>query len=241
MGTRKFIEERRQKKQRQNTLLLLMMGGGLVLVIAALVIAFVSSSNVNLSSRQIIIPEFTKLEQTNLNGLGNPGAPVIIEEFSDFGCSHCADFALITKKLIEETYIKTGQVYLVFHSVGGLLNAPATFQAAEAAYCAGDQEALWSFHDLIFANQVRLFNNRSADISKTMESFAEILELDLEQFNSCLTDRKYQGLAASDELKARENNITGTPAFLINGVLYSGNQPFENFQLAIDQLLAATE
>lgn len=239
MGTRKFIEERRQKKQRQNTLLLLMMGGGLALVIAALVIAIVSSSNVNISDRQVTIPEFTTLDQTNFNTLGNPDAPVVIEEFSDFGCSHCADFALTTKKLIEEEYINTGQVYLVFHSVGSFLNAPSTLQAAEAAYCAGDQDAFWSFHDLIFANQVQLFSNRSADISKSMETFAEILDLDVEGFNTCLADRKYRELAAADELKTRENNITGTPAFLINGVLYSGNQPYQNFQQAIDQILAS--
>lgn len=241
MSTRKFIEERRQKKQRQNTVLLLMMGGGLVLVVVALVIAFTSSNNVNIPTRQVNIPEFTKIEQSNFNGLGNPDAPVVIEEFSDFGCNHCADFALGAKKLIEDTYIETGQVYLVFHSVGGLLNAPSTFQAAEAAYCAGDQDALWNFHDLIFANQVRLFSNRTGDISKTMETFAEILELDVDQFNSCLADRKYKDLVASDELKARENDITGTPSFLINGVLYRGNQPFENFQQAIEQILLASE
>jgi len=209
MSTRKFIKERRQKKQRQNTILLLMMGGGLVLVVIALVIAFASSNNVNIPTRQVNIPEFTKVEQSDVNGLGNPDAPVVIEEFSDFGCNHCADFALGTKKQIEETYIKTGQVYLVFHSVGGLLNAPSTFQAAEAAYCAGDQDALWNFHDLIFANQVRLFTSRTGDISKTMETFAEILELDVDQFNSCLEDRKYKNLVASDELKARESDITG--------------------------------
>lgn len=241
MSTRKFIEERRQKKQRQNTVLLLMMGGGLVLVVVALVIAFTSSNNVNIPTRQVNIPEFTKIEQSNFNGLGDPDAPVVIEEFSDFGCNHCADFALGAKKLIEDTYIETGQVYLVFHSVGGLLNAPSTFQAAEAAYCAGDQDALWNFHDLIFANQVRLFSNRTGDISKTMETFAEILELDVDQFNSCLADRKYKDLVASDELKARENDITGTPSFLINGVLYRGNQPFENFQQAIEQILVASE
>ena len=241
MSTRKLIEERRQKKQRQNTILLLMMGGGLALVIAAFVLAFVRSGKVNIPTRQVKIPEFTKVDQSNFNGLGNPDAPVVIEEFSDFGCTYCADFALETKKLIEEAYVETGEVYLVFHSVGGFLNSPATFQAAEAAYCAGDQDALWDFHDLIFANQFRLFSNRTADISRTMETFAEILELDVDQFKSCLADRNYQNLVESDELKARENNITGTPAFLINGVLYTGNQPLENFHFAIDQILTTLD
>jgi protein-disulfide isomerase len=239
MSTKKLIEERRQRKKRQNTLMLLMMGAGLALVVAALVIAFISSNNVNISKRNTNIPDFTELEQSDISGLGDPNAPVVIEEFSDFGCSHCADFALGTKKLIEENYVKTGQVYLVFHSVGGLLNSAATFQAAEASYCAGDQGALWPFHDLIYANQARLFNNRDADLSPTLESFAEILELDVEQFNTCLSERKYQAMTAADEVLAKSNGITGTPSFLINGVLYRGNQPYENFQQAIEQAIQA--
>jgi len=239
MSTRSLIEERRQKKQRQNTIMALMMGGGLVLVIAAFMIAFISNNRVNISQRNIIIPEFSDLEMSEFNGFGDPDAPVVIEEFSDYGCSHCADFALETKKLIEETYIKSGQVYLVFHSVGGMLNSSATFQAAEASYCAGDQGQLWPFHDLLYANQLRLFSNRTADISSTLESFAEILELDMDKFNSCLSERKYQELTASDQTLAQENEISGTPSFLINGVLFRGNQPYENFQQAIEQALTA--
>ncbi len=242
MSSRKFIEERRQKKQRQNNILVIIMALGAVLVIGAFVLAFVTTNRVNLSARQIITPEFTQVEQDGLNGLGNPDAPIVIEEFSDFGCTHCADFALETKKLIEEEYVKTGQVYFVFHSVGGLLNAPATFQAAEAAYCAGDQDALWQFHDLLFANQGKLFLNGIGDLSKTMTTFAEMLDLDTNQFDACLAEGKYQTLTANDQALATENGITGTPSFLINGVLLKGNQPFENFQTAIaDALLEIAE
>jgi protein-disulfide isomerase len=241
MSTRKFIEERRRKKQRQNTMLIIMMVGGLVLVVAAVVLAYISSNNVNIPLRNISVPNFSTIEEVDFNSLGDPNAPVIIEEFSDFGCSHCADFALETKKLIEEEYIESGQVYLVFHSVGALLSAPATFQAAEATYCAGDQDAFWPFHDLIFANQARLFNNRTADISRTMETFAEILELDVDVFNTCLVDGKYQSMVADDEILARSYEISATPAFLINGNLYVGNQPYENFQVAIETALLSSE
>jgi protein-disulfide isomerase len=238
MNTRKLIEERRQKKQRQSQLMILMMVGGVVLVIAAVVLSVISSSRVNLPERQIEIPEFTSLP-ADFNGLGDPNAPVVIEEFSDFGCSHCADFALETKKLIEDEYIKSGQVYLVFHSVGELLGSPATFQAAEAAYCAADQEAMWPYHDLIFANQVKLFPNRSADLTPSLISFAELLELDVDQFSSCLKEGKYTNLVAEDMDLAIGYGISGTPAFLINGTLVRGNQPYATFQNAINQALEA--
>ncbi len=238
MGNRQDIKKRRKKQQSQTNLMLMLMGGGLVLVITAVVISLISADRVNLSVKQIVIPEFTELAQSAGNGLGDPGAPVVIEEFSDFGCSHCADFALETKKLIEQNYIKTGQVYLVYHSVGSLLDSSATTQAAEAAYCAGDQAALWDFHNLIFANQARLFSNRSADISRTMATFADVLGLDGDQFNACMADGKYQSQVASDEIMATQNGISGTPSFLINGTLFIGNQPYENFQQAIADALA---
>lgn len=238
MSKRQFIEDRRKKNQRQKTLMLTLMIGGVVVVIGAISLAFISSSRVNLSLNDIIQPEIDLRVRVDRNTLGDPNAPVVIEEYSDFGCSHCADFALGTKKLIEQEYIESGQVYLVFHSVGGLLGSPATLQAAEGAYCAADQNAFWPFHDLVFANQVTLFQNRNADISGTLVQFAELLELNPDQFDTCLAERKYQNLAAQDEVDATQKGITGTPTFIVNGVLLRGNQSFEYFQQVIEEELA---
>ena len=235
MSQRQFIEDRRKKNQRQKTLMLTLMFGGLVIVVAAITVAFINSSRVNLSQNDIIQPEINLPIRVDRNTLGDPNAPVVIEEYSDFGCSHCADFALGTKKLIEQEYIESGQVYLVFHSVGGLLGSPATLQAAEGAYCAADQNAFWPFHDLIFANQVALFQNRNADISRSLVQFAEILEMNPDQFETCLAERKYKDLAAQDEASARQKGIDGTPTFIVNGVLLRGNQSFEYFQQVIEE------
>lgn len=241
MSSRKYIEERRQKRKRQNTLYTIIMGGGIVLVLAAVIIAVISSSNVNLKAGQIVQPEFTELEQFGLTGLGDPQAPVIIEEYSDFGCSFCADFALETKKLLEDEYIKSGQVALVFRTIGRLADAPALQQAAESVYCASEQGAFWDYHDLLFANQVKLFTNRSANISKTLETFADMLELDQGEFQACVAEGKYQQVVAENQVAAVDLGITGTPTFVINGVIMSGNQPFENFQQVIDQALAGSQ
>ena len=232
MGSKQAIQERRRKRQLQNNIILWIMGAGVVLVIGAIVFAIISNNKVT-------VPELTQVQQDGLSALGNPDAPIVIDEFSDFGCSHCADFGLETKKLLEEEFIKTGIVYLRFHSVGSLLGSSATLQAAEAAYCAGEQESFWNFHDLVFTNQVKLFSNRTAENSKFYLEFAEILDLDLNQFETCLVERTYQSRAADDESLARQNGITGTPSFLVNGQLLVGNQPIENFRLVIEEALAA--
>ncbi|HDD54951.1 MAG TPA: DsbA family protein [Chloroflexi bacterium] len=241
MSSRKYLEERRQKHKRQNTLLSLMMAGGVALVFAAVIYAVVTSSRVNLTAKQIVQPALTELEQYDLSSLGDPQAPVVIEEFSDFGCAHCADFALETKKLIEEEYIKTGKAVLVFHTVGAPAQAPALQRAAESAHCAGEQGSFWQFHDLLFANQVSLFTNRTADVSRTMRSFAELLELKVDEFETCVEEGKYQDLVSSNQLAASQLGVTGTPTFFINGVMLRGNQPYENFRQAIEAALAAAE
>ena len=234
MSSKQAIQERRRKRQRQNNIIIWIMGVGVVLVVSAIVYAIISSN-------QVTIPELEAYQQNELSGLGDPNAPVVIQEFSDFGCIHCADFALGTKKLLEKEYIDTGIVYLEFHSVGGLLGSAATLQAAEAAYCAGEQDSFWTFHDLVFTNQVNLFGNRAADNSNKLIEYAEILDLDLNQFETCLADRTYQAVAAFDESLARQNGISGTPSFLVNGVLLRGNQPIENFRLAIEEALNTSE
>lgn len=241
MSSRKYIQERRQKRKRQNSALILIMAGGIVLVFAAVIYAVITSANVNLAPRQINQPQLTEVEQYDLSSLGNPQAPVIIEAYSNFSCSHCADFALDTGKLIEEEYIKTGQASLVFRTVGSSVEAPALQQAAEAAYCAGEQGSFWQFHDLIFANQVRLFTNRAANVSRTMRTFAELLTLNLGDFEECVAEGKYQELVSANQTQATQLGVTGTPTFFINGVMLRGNQPYEVFQQAIEDALVALD
>lgn len=239
MSSRKYLEERRQKQQKQNMVLMLVMGGGVALVLGAIIYAVITSSKVNLKPRQIVIPEYTQAAQYDLSGLGDPNAPVVIEEYSDFSCTHCGDFAMDTKKLLEEEYIQTGRATIVYHTVGWVLEIPPVLQATEAAYCAGEQDAFWQFHDLVFANQSSLFTNPSADVSRTMTTFADMLDLDLNAFSTCVAENRYRDRIVADQAQAADLGVSGTPTFFVNGVMLRGNQPYVNFQDVINQALAA--
>ena len=100
MSSKQAIQERRRKRLRQNNIIIWIMGIGVVLVVSAIVYAIISSN-------QVSIPDLEAYQQSELRGLGDPNAPVVIQEFSDFGCTHCADFALGTKKLLEKEFIDT--------------------------------------------------------------------------------------------------------------------------------------
>jgi protein-disulfide isomerase len=211
--------------------------GGSIIMVGSFIAALITSSRVNLSDINLAKLQSNQVIPGVGNALGDPNAPVLIEEYSDFACSHCADFALETKKILEDSYLQSNQVQLIYYSVGGLLGSDTSVQAAEAAYCAGDQDAFWPYHDLIFANQIELFQNPAVDITLALFQIAEALELDQEQFAACLSESKYQEQVAQDELNARQRGVTGTPSFFINGVMLRGNQPLEVFQQMIEEEL----
>jgi protein-disulfide isomerase len=212
-------------------------GAGVLLVVAALLI-IPSLNKTDVSAGDIIVPDLKDRPQEDGNALGDPDAPVVIEDFSDFACSYCADFVAETEGRIIEEYVASGEVYFVYRSVGNLLGSSASVQAAEAAYCAGDQDRFWDYHALIFANQASLFVDTTADISPTLTKFAEILEVDQDAFQSCLDAGTYADRVEQDEVEARQAGVSGTPSFLVNGRLLKGNVPFSSFQSVIEEELA---
>jgi len=234
MNTKQRIKDRREQQERRKRWTILMIVVGAALIVSAGLLLLSNTGETALAESDIVQPDFEQPPLVDGSAAGDPEAPVVIVDYSDFGCSHCGDFALSTGKQLMAEYVASGEVYFEYKSVGGLLGSSATAQAAEAAYCAGDQEAFFPFHDLIYANQATLFVDRNADISASLVTFAELLGLDTGEFSSCLESGKYQSRVAQDEADARAAGVTGTPSFLVNGKLLRGNQPFANFQQIIE-------
>ncbi len=65
--------------------------------------------------------------------------------------------------------------------------------------------------------------------------------MDAGDFNDCLDSSKNAQEVLLDLQDGQQAGVTGTPAFLINDLLLSGAQPFEQFQVVIDQALAVEE
>ncbi len=237
MQSRQAIQERRRKRKQQQRVTVILVVSGFALILAAiLVIPTVQRSLTPLG--EIIVPDLSSRPNASGNAMGDPDAPVVIEEFSDYGCGHCADFAQSTGELIAETYVADGQVYFISRSVGSMLSPTTSPQLAEAAYCAGDQNKYWEYHDLIYANQIALYSSQNALVDRYMQSFAEELSLDMDAFNTCLDDNKFQDQVQQDQLDAAQAGINSTPSFLINGQLVIGNRPAEEFQAIIDAALS---
>ncbi len=160
---------------------------------------------------------------------GDKDAPVTIIEWSDFECPFCGKFYSQTLGQIEEEYIKTGKVKLVYRDfpLGFHTNAQ---KAAEAAECAGEQGKYYDMHDKLFEKGVKGGVN-------SFKQYAEDIGLNTAEFDSCLDSGKMASEVQKDMQDGGAAGIRGTPGFIINGQLISGAQPFSVFKQIIDQEL----
>jgi len=236
MVTRQDIRERRRKKRQQQRVTTILLVVGAVLIMAA-VLMTPTIRELLTPVGEFVKPAFNPRPMADANRMGDPDAPVEIQIFSDFGCGHCANFAVTTGEILTEKYVKTGQVTMVFNSVGSLLGHPTSLITAEAAYCAGEQNLFWEYHDILYANQVDLFANINKKLDKTLSAYAESLSMDVKKFQKCLKNNQFNSEIQDDLVEASEANITSTPSFLINGKMVVGNAPLDKFETLIQSEL----
>jgi protein-disulfide isomerase len=169
--------------------------------------------------------------------LGDPSAPITIVEFGDYQCHQCYNWFHNTKPAIESEYIETGKANLVFVDLAFLgTDSP---KAAQASYCAEDQEMYWDYHDLLYSSQESKIDGGWAD-SERLKAFAFSLGLDMELFESCLDSGKYSKRVQYNIQQAREHGVRGTPGFFIVGPdgqqQLGGAQPFSVFKQILDTM-----
>ncbi len=223
----------RRQQQRVNLLVVIT---GVVLILLALVMTPFFRQRFS-SPNEFIQPPLMMHPQAHGNAMGNPDAPVIVQEYSDFGCSHCRSFAFTRAEQITEQFVANGQVYFVYNSVGSMLGHPNSVPAAEAAYCAGEQDRFWDYHDLLYANQSALFANINQKIDSALVVLAESLALDQVQFQACLDQDTFIEEIQADQIAAFQADILETPSFTINGELFRGDWTTGELEAAIEAAL----
>ncbi len=192
---------------------------------------------------EISTAEARSRPNAKFNSAGNPDAPVKIDEYSDFQCPFCRKFYEDAEPQLMDTYVKDGTVYFSYHSYGEFIGVESG-AAAEAAYCAGDQDKFWEMHDTIFANQTG--ENVGAYTDRRLTAFANTLGLDMGTFNTCFNNGTYSKLVTQDGNDGVSAGIKATPSFIlsytVNGEkktkLLEGAQPFSVFEQEIKAALA---
>jgi protein-disulfide isomerase len=172
--------------------------------------------------------------ELNLADYGHPRgsamAPVVVVEFSDFGCPYCARFALESLPELDAEFIETGQVrwqYVPF--VMGIF--PNGEEAARASECAADQNRFWPMHDLIYERQREWRGTAAAE--PLFRSYASQTGLDVDEFARCYQENRPAERIAMSNRIASELGIQATPTFLVNGRIVQGALPLDQFRMLL--------
>ena len=165
--------------------------------------------------------------------IGNPDAPLKLVEYASHTCGACANFAQNGKAGVKE-YVETGVVSFeqreVFLNIFDVVIATlAKCGPAEQFQPLSDQ--VWGDHANVMS-QIQA-NQQAAGAAGQLgpdERFAGIASatglidffaargLSADQARTCLTDgAKIEAMADAVTQQAEEDQVTGTPTFLLNG------------------------
>ncbi len=146
--------------------------------------------------------------------LGNPDAPVIVEEFSSFACPHCRDFhnerfpALLPA-------ITAGQVQFVMIPMSNI--GWGADSAVKAAMCAAEQGRFWEMSDVLFDWQKRYVTQTFSD--RRLRKGAENMGFDMTEFNACLSANHPKSVIDQALQEFKQRGVSGTPTFYINNAV----------------------
>lgn len=150
--------------------------------------------------------------------LGDPNAPVMLVEFSDFQCPACAMFYPVLKKLQAEFPKDLAVAYRHFP----LPQHPRAIPAAQAALAANEQGKFWEYSELLFSNQANLKD-------EDFVTYALNIGLDVQKFEQDYKKDEYMQQISEDLQFGQNIGINSTPSFYLNGkkMVYNSIADFE--------------
>lgn len=155
---------------------------------------------------------------------GDPNAPVMMVEYGDYECPHCAHAYPIIKRVQKHCGKRLGFVFRNFP-----LNEihPNAENAAETAEFAAVHDRFWEMHDGIFENQENLSEALLFDLAETLRMSAPNLR-------KALIGREYAPHVRNDFLGGVRSGVNGTPTFFLNGQRHEGPFEYEDLVAAIE-------
>jgi protein-disulfide isomerase len=182
-------------------------------------------------------PRRVELHGIDLTGVGydegDPSAPIVVVNFSDFGCPYCGTYARETHPVLAREYIATGKVFFKYVPfVMGMF--PNGDKAARAAECAAEQGQFAAMHDQLYAEQ-RAWK-RGGEPERVFARAATRIGLDQPVFAACVRDGAVDARTAVANDRAMRLNIRATPTFFIDGRQVEGALPLLQFRQVLDEL-----
>ena len=160
---------------------------------------------------------------------GPDDALVTIVEFSDFECPFCGRVEP-TLDQVKDKYGKDVRVVWMNNPLPFHKNAKPAANAALEAHAQKGDEGFWQMHE-------KLFQNQKALTRENLETYAKEIGLNMKKFKEALDSDKYASTIQEQQALSTKLGARGTPAFFINGRNLRGAQPFQRFEIVIDEEL----
>ncbi len=147
------------------------------------------------------------------------GQKPLLTEFGDFQCPHCARFATQVIPLIRKELVEKGHADFEYRHYPFL--GPMSFNAAEAAECAREQDAFDEYHDGLYGKLAK-----GRNVTNTMlEETAGQVGIDAARFQECRASGRTRARVLADLEYGRALGVRGTPTLVLDGELLEWNVP----------------
>jgi protein-disulfide isomerase len=158
-----------------------------------------------------VIPESIQRDGMTL---GAAQAAVTVEMFSDYQCPYCKHANDTVNHTLIEQYVKTGKIKFVYRPFNFL--GEESLNAANAAYCALDQNRFWEFKESLFANQNG--ENQGAFRQERLIALGKFAGIkDMGKFTTCVQKNQHSQQVSNDNAFGQKSTIQSVPTYFVNG------------------------
>lgn len=167
---------------------------------------------------------------------GEEDAPITMIEYASFTCPHCRSFHEDVYPMIKENYIDTGKVRMIYRAV---YFDRLGLWADLLARCGG-KDRYFGIAGMIYNNQSTWTQGEGAvDIVNNLYGLGRLAGLNDADMEACMQDNDMaQAMVTQATANLEEDEIKGTPTFVINGQTIS-NMPYSGFVEEFERLLAS--
>ncbi len=167
--------------------------------------------------------------------VGNPQSTVTLIEYGAPTCAHCAFFYQKIYPDIKKNYVDTMKIRYVFREyIGNKQDLDATI----LVHCSNKDKKV-QLLDVIYNQQEGWAAN--VNYRNVLNNIAGLSGISQDQYESCLNNKDLSSkLIGKSRAVFRIPGFTGTPGFVVNGTLYSGEYTYKGIAKALDDAIAKT-
>jgi protein-disulfide isomerase len=176
---------------------------------------------------------------------GDPDAPIVMVEYSDFGCPFCNRHFIQTEPAVDEAYVRSGDLRVVFHDfplVSLHPNAPAAHEASLCVAGQGSASQYWNMHAELFRSVEEW--QALPDPLPVFARLAEESGVDTAVYEACMASGEYKSVVQARVDAGFARGFNATPSFQFvrenDSAVFEliGAQPYEQFAGVVDSALA---